>query len=208
MKRHHYLTLSALYLAAHTALADDNRPQPPAANPSATQSPEVENETFDVMTAIRDEVVAADKLAARFEILAGSHLNAQNLVAGMRNASTIKLSGVGASSSSATPGAAAATDAQVSFQSPTQPMAYSDIHHALTLAQAQLAAKQIDRPTPAQLKAVLAGGELANAHGDAAKIVGILPLRKRSMSWDAIARALRVPAPGRIATAARLSAPL
>ena len=87
-------------------------------------------------------------------------------------------------------------------------MAYSDIHHALTLAQAQLAAKQIDRPTPAQLKAVLAGGELANAHGDAAKIVGILPLRKRSMSWDAIARALRVPAPGRIATAARLSAPL
>jgi hypothetical protein len=194
MKRHHYLTLSALYLVAHASLAAEVSPPVGVAGVSrpAAQDANGDEETFDVMSAIRDEVVAADKLSSRFETLAGSHQNAQNLIAGLRNAHLVKLVDTAQ---------AVGQDAGVSFLPPTKPMAYGDIRQALTLAQAQLASKHIASPTASQLKAVLAGGELPNSKGDLTRVIGILPLHKRGMSWDAIARVLRVDSPARIARA-------
>ena len=197
MKRHHYLTLSALYLAAHASLAADvpqgGLDQPSPHQQSTPREDAGDQDALGVMSAIRDEVIAADRLSSQFETFAGSHQNAQNLVAGLRNAHVVKL--VAAMS-------AAGTESVATFLPPTRPMAYGDIRRALTLAQAQLTSKHLTNPTPSQLKAALAGGQLPNANGDLTKVIGILPLHKRGMSWDAIARALRVDAPARMASAA------
>jgi hypothetical protein len=139
------------------------------------------------MSAIRTEVIIADQLASEFEIFAGSHQNAQNLVIGLRNAKPVKMT------------AAAAPNIEVSFTPPTRPMSFSDIHNALLLAMAQLQSKHINSPTPAQVKASLAGGELPNADGDMTRVIGILPLHRRGMGWEEIARALRVAMPRRMA---------
>ena len=193
MKRNHCLTLSAIYLMAHAAMAADLSQVGDVPPPARTAQDRNDDEaTFDVMNAIRDEVVAADKLSSRFEILAGSHQNAQNLVAGLRNAQLVKLVDKAATGSAA----------EITFVPPTPPMGYGDIRQALTLAQAQLVAKHIASPTPEHLKAVLAGGQLPNASGDITRVIGILPLHKHGMSWDAIARALHVDAPARVARAA------
>lgn len=169
--------LGALYLATHAALADD----------STQRAVDDATATNDVISAIRTEVVIADKLAGEFEALAGSLKNAQNLVVGLRNAKPVKMT------------APAPAQLEVSFTPPTQPMSFSDIHTALSLAQAQLRSKHIDNPTPAHLKAALAGGELPNANGDMTRVIGILPLHRRGMDWEQIARVLRVAAPKRMA---------
>lgn len=170
MRRSRFLALSVLYLATHAALADD-----------ATA-------TSDAIAAIRTEVVVVDKLADEFETLAGSRQNVQNLVVGLRNAKPVRMAAV-------TP-----AQTEVNFTPPTRPMSFPDIHQALSLARAQLRAKHIDNPTPAQLRASLAGGELPNANGDMTNVIGILPLHQRGMSWDQIARVLRVTTPKRMAT--------
>jgi len=182
MKRHHYLTLSALYLVAHATLAAGTSPpgDVPATSHPAAQDGNGDEETFDVMSAIRDEVVTADKLSSRFETLAGSHQNKQNLIAGLRNAHRIKFFDTAQ---------AAGPAAGVTFLPPTKPMAYGDTRQALSLAQAHLTAKRIASPTASQLKAILAGGELPNTNGDMTRVIGILPLHKRGMSWNAIASA-------------------
>lgn len=179
MKRSHFLALSALYLATHSALAEE----------SPRQQTEEITSGVEVMSAIRAEVIASDRLVEEFESLAGSHQNAQNLVIGLRNAKPVKM----------TPTATAPAVPEVSFVPPTRPLSFVDIHKALSLAQAQLRSKRIENPTPAHLKASLAGGELPNAHGDMTRVIGILPLHQRGMSWEQIARALRVAAPKRMA---------
>ena len=177
MKRSRLLSLCALYLASHLAFAADE----------ANRSAEDAGDTIQVITAIRTEVITSDRLAGEFESLAGSHQNAQNLVIGLRNARMIRMV------------APQPAEPEVSFTPPTQPMSFSDIHHALLLAQAHLQAKNITNPTPAQIKAALAGGELPNAQGDITRVIGILPLHRRGMSWAAIARALHVSEPGKLA---------
>lgn len=178
-----FFVFNALYLATHTALAEDSNSTQRAVEDAAA--------TSDVISAIRTEVVVADRLAGEFETWAGSLQNAQNLVVGLRNAKPVKLKA----------GVPPAPSEEISFTPPTRPMSFSDIRTALSLAQAQLRSKHIDNPTPAHLKATLAGGELPNANGDMTRVIGILPLHQRGMSWEQIARALRVDAPKRMARA-------
>ena len=178
MKRFRFLALSAFYLATNGALADE-----------ALRSTEDSRATVQVISAIRTEVIASDRMAGEFESLAGSHQNAQSLVVGLRNAKSVRMV------------ATAPTETEVSFTPPTRPMSFSDIHQALLLAQAHLQSKHIVNPTPAQIKAALAGGDLANADGDITHVIGILPLHQRGMSWAAIARALHVTEPKKVVAA-------
>lgn len=180
MRRSRFLVLGALYVVVHTALAG---------NASQPQSVEDDSSAIDVISAIRTEVIVSDRIASEFESLAGSHENAQNLVVGLRNAKPVRMT------------ATVPAPHDVSFTPPTRPMSFSDIHKALSLAQAQLKLKQIDNPTPAYLKAALAGGELPNADGEMTHVIGILPLHQRGMNWDQIARALHLAAPKRMAVA-------
>lgn len=145
--------------------------------------------TVQIIAAIRDEVIASDRLAGEFESLAGSRQNAQNLVIGLRNAKSVKMA------------AQTTADADVSFTPPTRPLSFSDIHQALLLAQAHLQSKNIANPTPAQIRAALAGGELANAQGDRTRVTGILPLYLSGMSWAAIAKSLHLGKPKKVVAA-------
>jgi hypothetical protein len=185
MKRSRFLTLSAMYLAAnfanhsaHSAMTDNTQPQ--AANDAVTFTPAPKTDA---------EARASSKLADEFATLAGSQDNAEQLVVGLRNAKPVSMKET------------SPVAVEVSFSPPTRPLSFSDVHKALSLAQAQLKSKNIENPTPAQLKASLAGGELPNAHGDMTRVIGILPLHKRGMSWDQIARVLRVAPPKRVAGA-------
>ncbi len=175
MKRSRFLTLSAMYLAAnlanHNAIAENTQQQ--AANDAVTTFTPAAPTTCA-------EVTASSKLADEFATLAGSQDNAEKLVVGLRNAKPVTMKEV------------SPVSLEVRFSPPTRPLSFADIHKALSLAQAQLKSKNIENPTPAQLKASLAGGELPNAQGDMTRVIGILPLHKRGMSWDQIARVLRV----------------
>lgn len=97
----------------------------------------------------------ADTLVERYAGLAGSQKNAQALVTGLRESSTIKLD-------------------SVTIKPPTQKMGYGNIDNALALAEASL--NGINNPTPQQLKRALMGvldmradgmgwGQIANSLG-------------------------------------------
>jgi hypothetical protein len=188
MKRSRFLTLSAIYLAAnvanHGAIADDTRQ-----NIQRDSQRQSANDAIAITPAspmAGAEITTSSRLAGEFATLAGSQENAEKLVAGLRNAKPVVMK----------------TDApltlEVSFSPPTRPLNFSDIYKALSLAQAQLTSKNINKPTPAQLTASLTGGELPNANGDVTRVIGILPLHQRGMSWDQIARALHVALPKRV----------
>lgn len=141
-------------------------------------------DTTALLSAIRTEVVAADRIADEFRGLAGSPRNAQNLVVGMRNAKPVALAGN-------------ARGNEMRFKPTRKPMSFTDIHTALSLVQAQLKSQRIDSPTPAQLRASLAGGKLPDANGDIRDVIGILPMRHGGMSWEQIAQALHIALPRR-----------
>jgi hypothetical protein len=101
----------------------------------------------------------ADALVERYTDLAGSQKNAQALISGLRESSTIKLD---------------SGQTTVTIEPPTQKMGYGNIDNALSLAEASL--KGIDNPTPQQLKGALMGvldmradgmgwGQIANSLG-------------------------------------------
>lgn len=134
------------------------------------------------MSSITENALAG-RLAGEFAVLAGSRENAESLVSGLHTATLVRLAAVTTSIRAST------------FTASARPMSYPDIRKALSLAQAQLLAKHLDSPTPEQIKAALVGGELPNAQGEATRVIGILPLHQRGMTWDQIARAIRVAAP-------------
>jgi hypothetical protein len=101
----------------------------------------------------------ADTLVERYAGLAGSQKNAQALVTGLRDSSTIRLH---------------SGESAVTIEPPTQKMGYGNIDHALALAEASL--EGIANPTPQQLKSALMGvlekradgmgwGQIANSLG-------------------------------------------
>lgn len=143
-----------------------------------------DSDTAVLLSAIRAEVVAADRIADEFQSLAGSPRNAQNLVVGMRHAQSVALADV-------------ARGNATHFKPTARPMSFADIHIALTLAQAQLKSQRIDAPTPAQIKASLAGGQLPSPSGAMVDVIGILPMHSSGMNWDQIAQALRLAPPRR-----------
>ena len=109
----------------------------------------------------------ADKLIARYTDLAGSSSNAEALVTGLRNDTTIKLT----SGSTST-----------SFTAPTGKMGYGNVDNALALAEASLKAQGISDPTPEQLKAALVGGTI-----NGKTVEGVLAMRASGQGWGQIA---------------------
>jgi hypothetical protein len=92
------------------------------------------------------------RIINEFSELAGSEANARSLVAGLRQGSEITLT---VPAKGGQPGMA------TRFTPPTRPLDYGDVRISLALARGQLAQLGIDRPTPTQIKAVLAGGGVA-----------------------------------------------
>jgi hypothetical protein len=122
------------------------------------------------------------RIIISFSDFAGSEANARSLVAGLRQGSEITLT---VPASGGKPGTA------TRFTPPTRSLDYGDVRIALALARVQLAQLGIDRPTPAQIKAVLAGGGVATrVSGQATApflLPGVLQLRAGGMGWAKIA---------------------
>lgn len=127
------------------------------------------------------------RIVSEFSELAGSEANARSLVAGLRQGSEITLT---LPASGGPPGTA------TRFTPPTRPLDYGDVLISLALARGQLAQLGIDRPTPAQIKAVLAGGGVATrVSGQATTpflLPGVLQLRASGIGWVKIADSMGV----------------
>ncbi len=120
-----------------------------------------------------------NELVSKFTSFAGSTTNAQSLVEGLRNGSSVTLQ-------STTPTTPAAT-----FTPPTKPMGFGNINIALSLAQSELASQGITQPTPSQIQTALLGGPLTTASGSTT-LPGILTLRNGGEGWGEIAHALGI----------------
>ena len=122
-----------------------------------------------------------------FSDFAGSEANAISLVAGLRQGREITLT---VSASGGQPGTA------TRFTPPTRALDYRDVRISLALARIQLAQLGFDRPTPAQIKAALAGGGVATrVSGQATTpylLPGVLQLRAGGIGWAKIADTMGV----------------
>jgi hypothetical protein len=168
LKTHCALLLTALLGAGSLAAGTD--PQD-AATPTAASA-----------AVSSGEPQGQVRLVGEFSAFAGSDANARNLVTGLRHATEITLSA---------PGAGGQPGTATRLVPPTRPMDYGNIRVALVLAREQLAQLGITRPTPGQIKAVLAGGGIASrTNGRAASPFlhpGLLQMRADGMSWAKIA---------------------
>ena len=130
---------------------------------------------------------AGARIISSYSNFAGSQANAHSLVAGLRQGSEITLT---SPAKGGQPGTA------TRFTAPTRPLDYSDVRIALALAQGQLAQLGIDRPAPAQIKAVLAGGGVATrVSGQSTTpflLPGVLQLRAGGIGWARIASTMGV----------------
>ncbi|HEX9398285.1 MAG TPA: hypothetical protein VF943_16265 [Burkholderiales bacterium] len=132
-----------------------------------------------------------DGLTDKYVTLAGSKENSESLVTGLRNGTTVKLSG------------------GTTFTPPTGKMGNGNIDIALSLAQEKLRQQGITNPTSEQLKTALIGN---------AQNPGILKQRADGMGWGQIAqsqgvklgdvmRSDRAPKPDGMARSDRLDKP-
>jgi len=127
------------------------------------------------------------RIISEFSELAGSEVNARSLVAGLRQGGEITLT---VPANGGQPGAA------TRFTPPTRPLDYGDVRISLALARGQLAQLGIDRPTPTQIKAVLAGGGIVTRVSGQATTPflhpGVLQLRAGGIGWAKIADTMGV----------------
>ena len=126
---------------------------------------------------------STSRLATTYSTFAGSPANAETLVTGLRNDTTITLV---ASPDTANPTAPSAT-----FTPATGKLGYGNINIALSLAKADLAKQGISNPTPEQLAAALNGGTFDMATGTVT-MAGVLAQRASGMGWGQIANAMGV----------------
>jgi hypothetical protein len=135
-------------------------------------------------TAQNDRAV---KIAAHFEMLAGSQDNALALVEALHHGVAVKLVASGASAERALP-------VVTTIDPPSGVMEWADVERALAMAQAALQRANIKRPTSEQLEAALIGGVITNPQGQSLIMAGILPLHAAGVPWNQVAR-LAVPRP-------------
>jgi len=129
---------------------------------------------------------AESRLVESFTGFAGSDANARSLVAGLRQGGEITLSAPGSGGKAAT---------GIRFSLPTRPMDYGSVRTSLMLAREQLAQLGIKQPTPAQIKAVLAGGAVTSrstARTTPVLLPGVLQMRAHGMEWNKIADSMGV----------------
>ena len=126
------------------------------------------------------------RLVSEFAAFAGSESNAQSLVAGLRQGSTITL---------VEPPTATQPQSEIAFVPPTRPMGYGNVSHALALARTQLARHGITDPTTEQVRVALMGGTIVTGNGATAtkiQMQGILQMRADGMGWGRIAHSMGV----------------
>ena len=133
------------------------------------------------------EPQAQARIVRSFSGFAGSEANARNLVTGLRQSSEITL---------IAPAAGGQPGTATRFTPPTRPMDYGNVRISLALAREQLAQLGVDRPTPTQIKAVLAGGGVASHVSGRATtpflLPGVLQMRAGGMGWAKIADTMGV----------------
>lgn len=112
------------------------------------------------------------RLEGAFTTFAGSQINAQSLVDGLRNGSSITLAGTSPST----------------FQPATGTMGWGNVKIALSLAEATLTKAGITNPTPAQIAAALNGGTVVTANGTSITLTGVLADRAAGQGWGQIAK--------------------
>jgi len=137
-------------------------------------------------SATSTESQAESRLVASFTDFAGSDANAHSLVAGLRQGGEIALTAPGSGGKAAT---------SMRFTLPTRPMDYGNVRTSLTLAREQMAQLGIRQPTPAQIKAVLAGGAVTSrstARTTPMLLPGVLQMRAHGMDWNRIADSMGV----------------
>lgn len=122
------------------------------------------------------------QLTTEFTTFAGSDTNAQALVNGLRNGSSITLTEAVAGTNGA-PG----TTTTTTFTPDTGKMGYGNVKIALSLAEASLAKAGITDPTAAELEAALNGGTLVLADGTSVDLKGVLAARASGEGWGQIA---------------------
>ena len=111
------------------------------------------------------------RLASRWSAFAGSDANALALVTGLRDDTTITLTG--------------ANQTSASFDPATRKLGFGNINIALALAQKELGELNISQPSPTQIQAALNGGTVGSE-----TLPGILKLRSEGMGWGQIANTL------------------
>jgi hypothetical protein len=114
------------------------------------------------------------RLVESFSDFAGSAQNAQSLVEGLRNGTTITLMD--------------SSNAPRSFNPVTKAMAWSDVKIALAIGQAELASAGIAEPTPIDIEAVLNGGT-AGSGVTMTNFTGVLTQRWSGLGWNQIVSA-------------------
>jgi len=132
------------------------------------------------------EPQAESRILASFTDFAGSEANARSLVSGLRQGNEITLTA---------PGSGGKAASNTRFTLPTLPMDFGNVRAALTIAREQLAQLGIRQPTPAQIKAVLAGGAVTSrstARTTPVLLPGVLQMRAHGMGWNRIADSMGV----------------
>lgn len=153
-----------------------------AAPASAAESSALQTEVrkTDTLTAQHGTTQVESRIAGDFTGFAGSEANAQSLVTGLRKGTPVTL--VNTTSAGGT-----ATTTQT-FDTPTRPMGYGNVHIGLSLAKHQLASYGITDPTAQEIQAALTGGSVTSSSGQVVTLSGVLTQRAAGMGWGAIAQ--------------------
>lgn len=158
---------TALFLAAPLYAADRDD-----ASIAATA------QKMDAMAPANGDAKVSATIAGRFATFAGSQANAQALVTGLRNDSSITLTGsVNGQASTAT------------FTPAANKQGFGGVFLSLALAQQDLIKAGVSHPTPEQIEAALNGGAITNGSATA-NLPGILKLRASGEGWGQIASGL------------------
>jgi len=173
MKRYTKFSTALLLLGGVLAIA------PPAGFAADTTQSALTTQTqqMDGLTTSRGEGVVSSRISSDFSAFAGSSANADALVTGLRNGSSITLTSTGTG-----------TPTSTTFTPPTGKMGYGNVYTSLALAKQQLAGAGITEPTAQQLQASLMGGTVTNSAGQTTTMTGVLQLRADGMGWGQIAQ--------------------
>ncbi len=141
-----------------------------------------QSSTMDQLTRKQSTATTTSKFASDFSTFSGSQENAEALIMGLRNGTSITLVG---------------ENAGATITPPTKPMGYGNTYISLSLAKAQLAQYGITEPTPQQINTALMGGTLTTPSVAAdGKVLtktvtldGILTQRAAGLGWGQIAKA-------------------
>lgn len=143
------------------------------------------------------------RLVTNFTALAGSTANAEALITGLRNGTSITLAAptTTTTTTGGTTTGTTATATSTTFTPATGKLGNGEVNIALSLAKAELLKLGITNPTAAQLQTVLNGGTITTTSATgttttststSTKLAGILTMRADKMGWGQIANSLGI----------------